>query len=121
MSENIKEPWDITSKQRAIFSIIVMSGAFMAILDTTVVDVIVPKLTGPLSSEMYGVQWIITSYMIAAAIALLSTEYLIKRFGQKRVFIAGVAVFTIASFFCGISNTLSSIIIARVFQGSQRH
>ncbi len=113
----IKKPWDITSKERALFTFIVMLGAFMAILDTTVVDVIVPKLTGPLSSDLYGVQWIITSYMVSAAIALLVTEYLIKRFGAKAVFILGVILFSTASFFCGISNDLSTIIVARIIQG----
>ena len=116
MSET-KESWDISTSQRALFSIIVMTGAFMAILDTTVVDVIVPKLTGPLASDMYGVQWIITSYMIAAAIALLITEYLIKTFGSKKIFVLGVALFTVASFFCGMSDTLTSIILFRVIQG----
>ena len=115
--ENFKESWDITASQRALFSIIVMTGAFMAILDTTVVDVIVPKLTGPLASDMYGVQWIITSYMIAAAIALLITEYLIKTFGSKKIFVLGVVLFTTASFFCGMSDTLTSIILFRVIQG----
>lgn len=112
-----KEPWDITSKERAIFSIIVMTGAFMAILDTTVVDVIVPKLTGPLATDMYGVQWIITSYMVAAAIALLITEYLIKRLGSKTVFILGVLLFTVASLFCGLADSLEHIIVFRVVQG----
>ena len=112
-----KKPWEITLKERALFSIIVMTGAFMAILDTTVVDVIVPKLTGPLATDMYGVQWIITSYMVAAAIALLITEYLIKRLGAKSVFLLGVTLFTVASFFCGISDTLEEIIIFRIFQG----
>ena len=116
-SENAKKPWDITPKERAIFSIIVMTGAFMAILDTTVVDVIVPKLTGPLASDMYGVQWIITSYMVAAAIALLITEYLIKRFGAKSVFISGVLLFAVASLFCGMADTLEHMIIFRVVQG----
>ena len=109
--------WDITPKQRALYTFIVMVGAFMAILDTTVVDVIVPKLTGPLATDMYGVQWIITSYMVAAAIGLLVCEYLIKRFGAKKIYIVGVATFSLASFFCGISGALEAIIIARVFQG----
>ncbi len=117
MSRERKEPWDITPKERTIFSIIVMTGAFMAILDTTVVDVIVPKLTGPLATDMYGVQWIITSYMVAAAIALLITEYLIKRFGAKSIFIAGVALFTIASMMCGLSSSLAQIVVWRVIQG----
>ncbi|WP_457605553.1 DHA2 family efflux MFS transporter permease subunit [Nitratifractor sp.] len=116
-NSNTKNPWDITPKERAIFSIIVMTGAFMAILDTTVVDVIVPKLTGPLATDMYGVQWIITSYMVAAAIALLITEWLIKRFGAKRVFLGGVALFTTASLMCGLSSALEQIIIFRVIQG----
>jgi DHA2 family multidrug resistance protein len=109
--------WDITTKQRITYTIIVMVGAFMAILDTTVVDVIVPKLTGPLSSDMYGVQWIITSYMISAAVALLICEYLIKKYGPKIIFLIGVGVFSSASFFCGVSNSLDAIIVARVFQG----
>ena len=113
----LKKPWEITNKERALFSIIVMTGAFMAILDTTVVDVIVPKLTGPLATDMYGVQWIITSYMVAAAIALLITEYLIKRLGAKNVFLLGVALFTVASFFCGVSNSLEEIIVFRIIQG----
>ena len=89
----------------------------MAILDTTVVDVIVPKLTGPLTTDMYGVQWIITSYMIAAAIGLLVCEYLIKRYGSKLIFLVGVAIFSLASMACGLSNALETIITARIFQG----
>jgi len=89
----------------------------MAILDTTVVDVIVPKLTGPLATDMYGVQWIITSYMVSAAIGLLVCEYLIKRFGSKAIYLSGVAAFSLASLACGLSNTLESIIVARVVQG----
>ena len=97
--------------------ILVIVGAFMAVLDTTVVDIIVPRLKGPLSTDMYGVQWVITAYMIAAAVGLLVTEWLIKRFGNKWVYIVSVGVFTFASFLCGISDSLSFIIIARSIQG----
>ncbi len=114
---NGQNPWDISGIERAVYSIIVMIGAFMAILDTTVVDVIVPKLTGPLATDLYGVQWIITSYMIAAAIGLLITEWLIKTYGSKAIFLSGVALFAAASFACGISNTLEEMIIFRVIQG----
>jgi len=109
--------WNISGKDRTIFTIIVMTGAFMAILDTTVVDVLVPKLTGPLSSDMYGVQWIITSYMLSAAVGLLFAENLIKRFGNKHIFIFGVVIFTVASWVCGISDSLEVMIVARVIQG----
>ncbi len=116
-AESLKKPWEITLKERALFTFIVMLGAFMAILDTTVVDVIVPKLTGPLSSDLYGVQWIITAYMVSAAIALLVTEYLIKRFGAKAIYVAGIVLFSAASFFCGISSDLGAIVVARIVQG----
>ncbi|WP_457560766.1 DHA2 family efflux MFS transporter permease subunit [Caminibacter sp.] len=100
------------------FSIIlIITGAFMAVLDTTVVDIIVPRLKGPLSTDMYGVQWVITAYMIAAAVGLLIVEWLIKRYGNKWIYIISVGVFTAASFACGISNSLPEIIIARVIQG----
>jgi len=97
--------------------LLVITGAFMAVLDTTVVDIIVPRLKGPLSTDIYGVQWVITAYMTAAAVGLLITEWLIKRFGNKWVYIAGIAIFTLSSFMCGISNSLFSIVIARSFQG----
>ncbi len=112
-----KKPWHITSKERALYTFLVMLGAFMAILDTTVVDVIVPKLTGPLSTDMYGVQWIITSYMISAAIGLLLCEYLIKRYGAKTIYLVGVGTFAMASLACGLSDALEPIVVARVFQG----
>jgi len=97
--------------------LLVIVGAFMAVLDTTVVDIIVPRLKGPLSTDMYGVQWVITSYMIAAAVGLLIVEWMIKKFGNKWIYVISVAIFTIASFLCGIANSLSFIIIARVIQG----
>ena len=99
----------------SIFLVIV--GAFMAVLDTTVVDIIVPKLKGPLSTDMYGVQWVITAYMLSAAVALLVVEWVLKHYGYKWVYIIAVAVFTIASFMCGISNTLGFIIFSRTIQG----
>jgi len=97
--------------------IIVITGAFMAVLDTTVVDIIVPRLKGPLSTDMYGVQWVITAYMISAAVGLLIVEWLIKKFGNKWIYIISVGVFSFASFLCGISYSLEFIIIARVIQG----
>ena len=61
----------ISTGYRVFLTFIVMTGAFMAILDTTVVDVVVPKMMGPLSTDLYGIQWVITAYMTAAAIGLL--------------------------------------------------
>ena len=97
--------------------LLVIVGAFMAVLDTTIVDIIIPKLRGPLSTDLYGVQWVVTAYMLAAAVALLLVEWVIKHYGYKWVYIISVGVFAFASFLCGISNTLGFIIVARTIQG----
>ncbi len=107
----------ISPGQRTFLTIIVMTGAFMAILDTTIVVVVIPKMIGPLSTDLYGIQWVITSYMTAAAVALLLTHNLTHVVGLKRLFVAGLAVFTIASTLCGMAGTLGNMITSRILQG----
>ncbi len=100
-----------------IWVVLTIIGVFMAVLDTTVVDVMVPRLQGPLSTDMYGAQWVITAFMIAASVGFLITAPLMKRFGNKYVYIGGVVIFTIFSFFCGISDSLGFMIFSRAVQG----
>jgi len=107
----------ITPGLRAFMTVIVMTGAFMAILDTTVVDVVVPKMMGPLSTDLYGIQWVITAYMTAAAIGLLLTHSLTRVLGLKRLFLIGLVVFTSASALCGIAGSLTEMISSRILQG----
>ena len=100
------------------FSIIlIIVGAFMAVLDTTIVDIIVPRLKGPLSTDLYGVQWVITAYMLAAAVSLLLVEWIVKHYGYKWVYLTAVAIFTFASFLCGMADTLGFMIFSRTIQG----
>ncbi len=117
MSQEIPIYQKISTGERGLITFIVMTGAFMAVLDTTIVDIIVPKITGPLQTDLYGVQWVITAYMIASATMLILSEWLDKNFGLKKIYIIGVALFTISSFACGISDSLESMVTARVFQG----
>ncbi len=107
----------ITPAQRVILTVSLLVGVFMAILDTTIVDVIVPKLMAPLSTDLYGVQWVITAYMTAAATAILLVEWLETKIGLKKVFLSGLLLFTTASFFAGNAQSLAWMITARVFQG----
>jgi len=100
-----------------IWVVLTIVGVFMAVLDTTVVDVMVPRLKGPLSTDMYGVQWVITAFMISASVGFLFTGSLMKKFGAKYIYIAGVAIFTIFSFACGISDSLKFMIFSRSIQG----
>ena len=107
----------VTPGFRAFLTVIVMVGAFMAILDTTVVDVVVPKMMGPLSTDLYGVQWVITAYMTAAAVGLLLTHSLGRVLGLKRLFLIGMVIFTSASALCGLAGSLAAMIGSRVIQG----
>ena len=101
----------------AIQTFIIMLGAFMAILDTSIVDIVVPKMIAPLKTDLYGIQWVITSYMIASAVALPLLEWISKLAGLKPVYIAGVFLFTLSSYLCGISTELSQMITFRSVQG----
>ncbi|MGC9017168.1 MAG: DHA2 family efflux MFS transporter permease subunit [Caldimicrobium sp.] len=107
----------LSKVERVLITIIVMIGFFMAILDTTIVDIVVPKMMGPLSTDLYGIQWVITSYMMAAATGLLFTENFARYIGYPYTFITGLGIFTFSSFFCGTAQNLPQMIFFRVLQG----
>lgn len=107
----------LSPAERAILTVSLMVGVFMAILDTTIVDIVVPKLMAPLSTDLYGVQWVITSYMTSSATAILLVEWLESLMGLKKVFLLGLFLFTTASFFCGQAQSLEWMIGSRVVQG----
>uniref|UniRef100_UPI002623AE31 DHA2 family efflux MFS transporter permease subunit n=1 Tax=Sulfurihydrogenibium sp. TaxID=2053621 RepID=UPI002623AE31 len=116
--ENTKPIYErITNLERGLITFIVMTGAFMAILDTTIVDIVVPKMMGPLQTDLYGIQWVITAYMIASAVMLILSEWLDKVIGLRKVFIGGIVLFTFSSFMCGQAQSLDWMITARVIQG----
>ncbi len=108
---------DISPTMRAVITLIVMTGAFMAILDTTIVDVVIPKMMAPLSTDLYGIQWVITAYMMAAAVGLLLIESMAKAVGFSKVFSAGMLLFSTSSLFCATAHSLSQMVIFRSFQG----
>jgi len=103
---------------KLLITFVVMTGTFMAILDTTIVDVVVPKMMAPLNTDLYGIQWVITAYMLSAATSLLLIESLDKILGLKKLFLIGITIFTISSVFCGIAEDLPMMIISRVIQGT---
>jgi len=107
----------VSPKDRIFITISVMIGTFMAILDTTIVDVVLPKMMAPLATDLYGIQWVITSYMIAAATALLFVENFSKYIGYSYTFITGMTIFVIASFFCASATSLAQMIVFRSIQG----
>src|SRR5258705_1488736 len=101
-----------------LIAIAVMSSTFMEVLDTTVVNVSLPHIAGNLSASTDEATWTLTSYLVANAIILPMTGWLAGRFGRKRLLLAAVSGFTIASFFCGLAPSLPFLIIFRIIQGA---
>ncbi len=95
----------------------VMSGAFLVVLDTTVVNVALPKIMAAFGVNVDKIQWVVTAYMIAMAIMMPSVGWLSARIGNKRLFIASLVIFTLASVFCGVAWNVDVLIVFRVFQG----
>jgi MFS transporter, DHA2 family, multidrug resistance protein len=95
----------------------VMSGAFLVVLDTTVVNVALPKIMAAFGVNVDKIEWIITAYMIAMAIMMPSVGWLSERVGNKTLFISSLIIFTIASCCSGAAWNVDALIIFRIFQG----
>jgi len=93
-------------------------ATFMEVLDTSIANVSLPHIAGSLGATYDEATWILTSYLVSAAIVLPVSGWLSTILGRKRFYMTCVALFTICSFFCGISTSLPMLIIARVLQGA---
>ena len=96
---------------------IVLVGAFMALLDTTIVNVALPSIRTGLHASPASLEWIVSGYALAYGLALVPGGRAGDRFGHKRLFLIGLTIFTLASVACGISQTEGEIVAARIVQG----
>ncbi|MCD9229667.1 MFS transporter [Ralstonia nicotianae] len=96
---------------------ILTSGVFMAVLDTTVVNVALNAMRASLHSSVAGLAWIVDAYTLAFAACILTGGLLTDRIGARTVFLAGMAVFIAASAACGLAPSVAALIAARVVQG----
>src|SRR5947199_4583298 len=101
-----------------LVAIAVMTGTFMEVLDTTVVNVSLPHIAGSLSATTDEATWALTSYLVANAIILPMTGWLANFFGRKRLLLFSVIGFTASSFLCGLAPTLPLLILFRCIQGA---
>ena len=92
-------------------------GFFMILLDTTIVTIAIPAMVRGLKTDLNSVVWVISIYLLVYAVPMLFTSRLGDRFGPKRVFLAGMVVFTGASLWCGLSGSAGMLIAARGVQG----
>jgi DHA2 family multidrug resistance protein len=96
----------------------VILATLMQALDTTIANVALPYMQGSVSASQDQIDWVLTSYIVAAAIMTPPTGFLAGRFGLKRLFLVSVAGFTIASMLCGMAQSLVQIVLFRVLQGA---
>ena len=100
-----------------LITVSVMLATIMQALDTTIANVALPRMQGTLSATQDEMGWVLTSYIVAAAITIPLTGWLAGEFGRRRVFLVSIFVFTVASALCGVATSLRQIVLFRFLQG----
>jgi len=104
-------------QHRILITISVMLASIMQSLDNTIANVALPHIQGSLSATQDQMAWVLTSYIIAAAIMTPLSGWLSGRIGRRKVFLFSIVGFTVASVLCGLAQSLPEIVLARLFQG----
>ncbi|MEU4824898.1 DHA2 family efflux MFS transporter permease subunit, partial [Actinomadura sp. NPDC023710] len=102
---------------RAALLTVTCLGQFMVLLDNTIVGAALPDMQERLHTQLTGLQWIVDAYVLLVAMLLLSGGVFADRFGRKRLYLAGVVVFTAASVLCAAAPSIGWLIVGRVLQG----
>jgi len=102
---------------REIIRICMVVAALLQTLDATIANVALPHMQGALSATTDQISWVLTSYLIAAAIMTPAVGWLAGRFGRKQLFLASMIGFTVASMLCGAAQTLEQMVVFRMVQG----
>jgi len=107
----------MTDQRRGLITVTVMLATIMQALDTTIANVALPNMQGSLSATRDQISWVLTSYIIGAAIFMPLTGFLAARFGRKRLFSVSVIGFTVTSMLCGAAQSLEQMVLFRLLQG----
>ncbi|MBS0478407.1 MAG: DHA2 family efflux MFS transporter permease subunit [Proteobacteria bacterium] len=107
----------LTTSNRPLLTVGVMGAMVMQILDTTIANVALPHMTTSLGATADTITWVLTSYIIATAIALPATGWLSARLGSRNLFLIAVGGFIIASMLCGTAVNLGEMVAFRILQG----
>lgn len=103
--------------RRNMVTICAMTATIMQALDTTIANVALPYMQGSLSASQDQINWVLTSYIVAAAIMTAPVGWIANRFGRKRIFIICAAGFTAASVMCGLAQDITQMVAFRLLQG----
>ena len=113
----MQQTYDISGIDRALLTAGVILAMLMQILDTTIANVALPHMRTSLGATNETVNWVLTSYIVAAAIAIPITGWLAERVGRKRLFLWSVVAFTAASMLCAAAQNLEEMVLFRLMQG----
>ena len=108
---------EIDGPRRTLILFSLTAATMMQTLDNTIANVALPRMQGSFSATQDQMAWVLTSYIIAAAIMIPLSGWLAGRIGRRRVFLFSVAGFTIASMLCGLAQSLPQVVLARLLQG----
>jgi DHA2 family multidrug resistance protein len=113
--ERMAAAQDIANRHQIMVAL--MAATLMNTLDSTIANVALPHIQGSVSAAADQITWVLTSYIIAAAIMTPLSGWLALKFGRKRILLLSIAVFTVASMLCGIATGLPEIVVFRLIQG----
>ncbi len=105
------------ARNRWPITISIMLATVMNSLDTTIANVALPHMQGSVSASPEQITWVLTSYIVSAAVMTPLSGWLADRIGRKRMFLISIALFTVASMLCGIATSLPEIVLFRLLQG----
>lgn len=93
-------------------------GLFVATLDSTIMNVIIPSITNEFKGGVEKSEWVVSGYILSMSIMLLVSVWLSRKYGPKRLYIIGVVIFTFASYICSIAPTMNYLVAMRMLQGA---
>src|SRR4030088_1295503 len=117
MPTSAAAPIAVPGLRRNMVTICAMTATIMQALDTTIANVALPYMQGTLSASQDQINWVLTSYIVAAAIMTAPVGWIANRVGRKRIFIVCSAGFTIASVMCGLAQNINQMVLFRLLQG----
>src|SRR4030081_572800 len=109
MAEKQTNPW--------LVLLVLVTGFFMILLDTTIVNVAIPAMSAGLNTTLDQILWVLNAYVLVYAVLLITAGRLGDLYGQRMLFAVGLAVFTVASALCGFAQDANQLIGARILQG----
>src|SRR3954467_2830927 len=111
------KPMTLDSRTRWLALIVLCLGDLMIVLDTTIVNVALPSIRADLGFSQTSLAWVVNAYLLTFGGFMLLGGRLGDLFGHRRLFLIGIAVFTLASVACGLAGSQATLVVARAVQG----